>query len=136
MRSSSSGWASPATMPVARKIFHPLPDKTRAGVVAHQTLPFLCAIPGLFDQFAFRGGQRLFAGFDAAGGQFQQVFTSGMAILAFENDKRVGGVGAVVHGKHNDGTVVPDDVARGTNAIGLLHVVRVDGEDTALKGER
>ena len=58
-----------------------------------------------------------------------------MAILAFEDDVGVGGVGAVVDGEHDDGAVVADDVLDVAMAVGLFERVGEDVEDAAFEGE-
>ena len=79
------------------------------------------------------GGDELFAGLDAAGGEFEQELAGGMALLADEQDAGVGGVGVSVHGEDDDGAVVADDLAGGADAAGLGDLIAGDPEDAPWK---
>ena len=114
---------------------HPLAEEAGAGEVFEQEGPTPGAEAGLFDEFALGGGEGSFAGLAGAGGEFDEVLAGGVAILAFEDDVGVGGIGAVVDGEHDDGAVVADDVADVAMAAGLDEGVGVDIEDSAFEGE-
>jgi len=94
--------------------------------------PFFGAVAGLFDELAFGGGDELFAGLDAAGGEFEEELVGGVTPLADEQDAGVGGVGLGVDGEDDNGAVVADDVAGGVDAAGLGDLVAGDPEDAAL----
>ena len=81
---------------------------------------------------AARGG---FAGFDAAGGKFDEELAGGVAVLALEDDVGVGGIAGFVDGEDDDGTVVTNDVADVDVAAGLFDLVGEDGEDFTFVGE-
>ncbi len=114
---------------------HPLAEEARAGEVFCEEGPAFGAVAGLFDHLAFGGGERSFAGFDAAGGEFDEDLAGGVSVLALEDDVGIFGVLRFVDGEDDDGAVVADDVADVDVAAGLLDFVREDGEDFALVGE-
>ena len=71
---------------------HPFAEEAGAGEVPGEEGPAFGPVSGLFDQLAFGGGERGFARFAAAGGEFDESAASGVAILAFEDDIGVVGV--------------------------------------------
>ena len=110
---------------------HGFGEEAGAGEVLDVAGPFFGAVAGLFDELAFGGGDELFAGFDAASGEFEEELTGGVAVLADEQDAGVGGVGFGVDGEDDDGVVVADDVAFGADAAGFDDFVGGDVEDFA-----
>ncbi len=114
---------------------HPLAEEAGAGEVLCQQCPAFGAVAGLFDHLALGGGEGGFAGFDTAGGEFDEELAGGVAVLALEDDVGVGGVAGLVDGEDDDGAVVTDDVAGVEVATGLFDLVGEDGEDSAFVGE-
>ena len=94
--------------------------------------PLFGAVAGLFDELAFGGGDELFAGFDAAGREFEEELASGVAVLADEEDIRVGRVGFGVDREDDDRAIVADNVAGGVDAAGFGDFVAGDEEDLTL----
>lgn len=121
---------------VAREVeLHPFTEEARAGKVSGEESPALGTVTGLFDEFAFGGGEGRFAGFDTACGEFDEGLARGVAVLSLEDDVWIAGVGGFVDGEDDDGAVVADNVAGVDVAAGLLNLVGEDGEDFALIGE-
>ena len=111
---------------------HGFGEEAGAGEVFDVLRPLFGAVASLFDELAFGGGDELFAGFDAASGEFEEELAGGVAVLADEEDVGVGGVGFSVDGEDDDGAVVADDVACGVDAAGFGDFVAGDEEDFAL----
>ena len=114
---------------------HPFAQKTRAGEVLCQQGPAFGAISGLLDQFAFRGGQGGFVGFDAAGWEFDQSAAGGVSILPLEDDVGVAGVLGLVDSQDDDRTVVADDIPGVDVTPRLFNLVGDDREDSAFESE-
>lgn len=110
---------------------HPLAEEAGAGEVFGEKGPLFSAVASLFDHFALGGGEGGFAGFYAAGGEFEEELAGGVAILALEDDFGVGGIFGLVNGEDDDGTVVADDVAGIDTAAGFFYGIGEDGEDFA-----
>src|ERR1700723_1766418 len=80
-------WRGGAFADIARKVdLHPLAEKARAGEVFPQQRPAFGAVAGLFDHLAFGGGERRFAGIDAAGWKLVEKLSCGMAGLPLHDD--------------------------------------------------
>ena len=105
---------------------HAFADEAGSGEEVENFLPAARGVAGLFEEFSFRAGERMLAGFDAAGDEFPEIASYGMAILADEEQAAV-----VEDGKDDDGAVVDDEVARGADAAGLDDRVAANAEDAA-----
>ncbi len=70
---------------------HPLAEEAGAGEVLCQQCPAFGAVAGLLDHLALGGGEGGLAGFDTAGGEFDEELAGGVAVLALEDDVGVGG---------------------------------------------
>ena len=114
---------------------HPLAEEAGAGKVFQQHGPPFGTVAGLFDEFALGRGEGRFVGVARAGRELDEVLAGGVAILAFQDDVGVGGVGALVDGQHDDGAVMADDVLDVAVAAGLFQRVGKDVEDAAFVGE-
>lgn len=114
---------------------HALAEEAGTGVVLREELPLLCAVAGLFDHLALRGGKRGFVGLDAACGKLEEKLAYGVAVLTLDNDDGVFGICRFVNCEDDDGADVPDDVAFEDEAVGLLDCIRVDVENTAFVDE-
>jgi hypothetical protein len=114
---------------------HPLAEEAGAGEVLCQQRPAFRAVAGLFDHLALGGGEGGFAGFDAAGREFDKELAGSVAVLAFKDDVWVCGVAGLVYGEDDDGAVVADDVAGIEVAAGLYYFVGVNVEDFAFVRE-
>jgi len=83
---------------------------------------------GFPGQLAAGGGQRLFGGVvTEAGGQFPEVLTRGMPVLADQED-----TSRVVDGDHRHRPGVLDHLTLGLRAVGLGDSVRPDPDDGAV----
>lgn len=111
---------------------HGFGEEAGAGVVVDVFGPAFGAVAGFFDELALAGGDELFAGLDAAGGEFEEELAGGVAVLSDEEDAGIGGIGFGVDGEDDDGAVVADDVAGGLDAAGLDDLIFGDPEDVAL----
>jgi hypothetical protein len=111
---------------------HPLSEEAGAGVITDEFLPAACAVAGLLRQLTASGGQRLFAGLDAAGGQLPEVASGGVAVLALQQNLGLAGA-RILDGEDDDRSVMADDVFYVRRAAGLGDDVGVDVEDFAVK---
>ena len=104
------------------------------------SLPLAGGVAGFFEQLALGGCERRFAIVDASGGQLPHHRLRGVAILALEQDARLGFAdrfrraidGQKVDGQNNDGAGMPYDIAAGTHAPRFFHFIRGDAEHRAL----
>src|ERR1700742_1978709 len=55
-----------------KKNIHRFRQEAWAGEVADVVRPRFCAVAGFFDELAFGGGDKLFARFDASGGELEE----------------------------------------------------------------
>ena len=113
---------------------HGFRDEAGAGEVLDVPGPALGAVSGFFDQLAFGGGDKLFAGLDAAGRELEQELVGGVAVLADEQDAGVCGVGGGIDSEDDDRAIVAHDVALRGDAAGLGDLVGGNPEDAALVG--
>jgi hypothetical protein len=114
---------------------HPLTEEAGAGEVFGEEGPALGAVAGLFDHLALCGGEGGFAGFDAAGGEFEEELSGGVTVLALDDDVRVLRIFGLVDGEDDYGAAVTDDFADIAGAAWLNNCVREDGEGLSFEGE-
>ena len=81
---------------------HPLAQEAGACEVFGQQSPAFGAVARLFDHLAFGCGQGGFARFDASSGQLDKEPSSGVPILALEDDVRIFGIFGFIDGQHDD----------------------------------
>uniref|UniRef100_E6QM56 Uncharacterized protein n=1 Tax=mine drainage metagenome TaxID=410659 RepID=E6QM56_9ZZZZ len=117
---------------------HAFAEETGAWVVVDERTPLAGGVAGLFGEFAARAIERGFAGIKLASGQLPEELSSGVAILAFDDDPGVFLVFAFavacIDGEDDDGAIVADDVAVRFATARLKDVVVVDAEERALIG--
>lgn len=106
---------------------HPFGDEAGSGDEFEEFAEPASAVPGFFVEFAFGGGEWRFVRFFAAGDEFPEELTGGVAVLADHEDVAIG-----EDGHDHDGARVSDDVALGFDAGGFDDQVATDTEDTAL----
>lgn len=90
-------------------------------------LPLFGGIAGLFQELALGTGEGILAFVDASGGKFPKIAIGGVAILAGEENARLG-LG-VVDGHDDDGAGMADEIAANTLAAGLYYLLAADVED-------
>src|SRR5208282_1994316 len=121
--------------PGGQKYRHGFSYKSRAGIKIEDQPPLAGGVAGLLEQLALGGGQGLFAGIDASGGQFPEKIIRGVSILALQKDSRRRT--RFINRENDDRSRVMDNIAAGADAAGLLHFVRGHPEDrTTIHGSR
>ncbi len=112
---------------------HSFGDESGAGVEIENALPTIGGIAGFLEQFALSRMEFTLAGIDATGGQFPEVVSGGVTILALEKDAR--GLTGIVDGKNDDRSAVMNQIAPHPNAAGFLDVIGANPEDgSAING--
>src|SRR5664280_3023230 len=105
---------------------HGLVQKARARIEEQSLLPLGRAISGFLQQFALRTGQSLFPTIDAASRQFPEIVTSGVTVLALQQNARFGA--AIVHRKNYGRPGVPYHVTARNNSARFAHAVAIHAE--------
>src|ERR1700712_4689353 len=65
---------------------HVLAEKAGAGEIFSEEGPAFGTVAGLFNHFAFGGGERGFTGLNATGGEFEKKLAGGVAVLTLQDD--------------------------------------------------
>ena len=100
---------------------HGFRNEAGAGVKLQDAFPMSRGISGFLEQFALGGVEFLFAGIDAASGEFPEKVGGGVAVLSLQKNAR--DWSRVVHREHYDGPGMVDEIAAGAHAVGLFDVV-------------
>lgn len=103
---------------------HLLGDVAGGGIEGGEAFPVAGAEAGFFPEFAFGGGEGLFAGVDASGGEFPDFSLDGEAELGDEQNAALG-----VDGEDDGGALVSDDEAMDFEAVVVLGSGFFDGKD-------
>jgi len=116
-----------ASAKIARDVNdHAFADEAGSGKEIENFLPAARRVAGLFEELALGARKRPLAALDASRDEFPQIAADRMAILADEEQAPV-----VENGKHDDGAVVYDDIARRADAPRLDDRVAANVEDAS-----